>query len=139
MRMSLRAALLLLLLPFAAGAMAGDAAQDPAEAAARVWLAAADRGDGSETWKLAAPLFQDSIPAAQWQQKLTAARSPLGPLKARKLSSTTRTSRLPGAPDGAYVVLRFDSQFEHKAGAVETVTAMQQPDGSWRVAGYYIH
>ena len=33
---------------------------------------------------------------------------------------------------------RFESSFEHKASAVETVTPMKDADGTWRVSGYYI-
>ena len=47
-------------------------------------------------------------------------------------------TELPGAPDGEYVVFQFDTQFERKRAAVETVTPMRDPDGSWRVSGYFI-
>lgn len=45
---------------------------------------------------------------------------------------------LPGAPDGEYVVIEFESSFEHKKSAIETVTPMNDKDGKWRVSGYYI-
>jgi hypothetical protein len=45
---------------------------------------------------------------------------------------------LPGAPDGEYVVIRYDTQFEHKAHAVETVVPMRERDGSWKVSGYFV-
>jgi len=47
-------------------------------------------------------------------------------------------SFVPGAPDGEYVVLRFETSFENKAKAIETVTPMREKDGTWRVSGYYI-
>ncbi len=50
----------------------------------------------------------------------------------------TFTRTVPGAPDGEYVVIQFDTQFENKAAAVETVTPMREKDGSWRVSGYFI-
>ena len=40
--------------------------------------------------------------------------------------------------DGKYVVIQYDTVFEHKASAVETVTPMPDPDGVWRVSGYFI-
>jgi hypothetical protein len=46
---------------------------------------------------------------------------------------------LPGAPDGEYVVIQFESSFEKKKSAVETVTPMLEKDGKWRVSGYYIN
>jgi hypothetical protein len=45
---------------------------------------------------------------------------------------------LPGAPDGQYVVIQFETSFENKHNAVETVTPMLEPNGQWRVSGYYI-
>jgi len=45
---------------------------------------------------------------------------------------------LPGAPDGEYVLVQFATSFEQKKTAIETVTAMLDKDGTWRVAGDYI-
>jgi len=45
---------------------------------------------------------------------------------------------MPGAPDGEYVVIQFESSFANKKSAVETVTPMKGEDGVWRVSGYYI-
>jgi hypothetical protein len=45
---------------------------------------------------------------------------------------------LPGVPDGEYVVVQFDTSFEKKKTAIETVTPMKEPDGRWRVSGYFI-
>ena len=65
----------------------------------------------------------------------TAAREPL---VSRALKSETRAAELPGAPDGEYAVLQFESTFEKKKNAIETVTPMRDVDGSWRIAGYFI-
>ena len=67
-----------------------------------------------------------------------AARGPLGKLISRKEKSATFATSLPGAPDGQYVVIQYDSVFEHKRTAVETITPMLEKDGSWRVSGYFI-
>ncbi|MGH7422575.1 MAG: DUF4019 domain-containing protein [Candidatus Methylomirabilales bacterium] len=45
---------------------------------------------------------------------------------------------MPGAPDGHYVVIQYETSFEKKASAFETITPMREKDGKWRVAGYYI-
>lgn len=45
---------------------------------------------------------------------------------------------LSGAPDGRYVVIQYETAFERKKSAVETITPMVDPDGAWRVSGYYI-
>jgi hypothetical protein len=47
-------------------------------------------------------------------------------------------TRLPAAPDGNYVVLKYDTSFENKKSATETIAPMLDKDGKWRVSGYYI-
>ena len=47
-------------------------------------------------------------------------------------------SVLQGAPDGEYVIITFETEFENKKSAIETVTPMMDKDGKWRVSGYFI-
>jgi hypothetical protein len=109
-----------------------------AERAARDWLALADVADTAGTWAAAASLFRQAVPEDEWGRALTAARGPLGAVVARTLRVGRAATELPGAPDGEYVVFEFDTQFERKRSAVETVTPMRDADGGWRVSGYYI-
>jgi hypothetical protein len=69
---------------------------------------------------------------------LKAARDPLGKVQSRKLVKATYTKSLPGAPDGDYVVMQYESSFEHKQSAIETITGALDKDGKWRVSGYFI-
>lgn len=114
------------------------AALDAARSATLEWLALADAGRADATWDAAAPLFQAAVSREDWARSLGAARDPLGELRARQESSSGYSTTLPGVPDGEYVVLKFDSSFDNKARAVETVTAMKVPGGGWAVAGYFI-
>jgi hypothetical protein len=109
-----------------------------AEQAARQWLAMADAADARGTWAAAASLFRNAVPQDQWVRSLKAARLPLGAVVSRTLRSGQAATELPGAPDGEYVVFQFDTQFERKRAAVETVTPMRDTDGAWRVSGYFI-
>jgi hypothetical protein len=109
-----------------------------AEQAARTWLALADAGDAAGTWAAAASLFRRAVPEDQWGRSLAAARSPLGSVVSRTLRDARPATELPGAPDGEYVVFQFDTRFEHKRKAVETVTPMKDADGTWRVSGYFV-
>ena len=63
---------------------------------------------------------------------------PFGKVVSRKLLSTNHTTSMPGAPDGEYIVMQYQTDFESKKGAVETITPMKDPDGQWRVSGYYV-
>ena len=109
-----------------------------AVAAAEKWLALTDDGKNAESWKEAAGYFRNAVKQDQWDQAMQAARKPLGKLISRKVKDTTYKTALPGAPDGEYVVIRFETSFENKKSAVETVTPMLDKDGKWRVSGYFI-
>ena len=69
---------------------------------------------------------------------MRSAREPLGKVESRKLVNAQLARTLPGAPDGEYMVLRYETVFEKKKEAFETVTPMKEKDGSWKIAGYFI-
>lgn len=108
-----------------------------AEQAALRWLALIDHGRAAEGWQSAAALLRDSIEADQLAQAIAEARVGFGEIIARRRLSGHKTRSLPGSPDGAYVVFVFETEFENKKQAIETVTASFE-DGGWRVGGYYI-
>ena len=105
---------------------------------AESWLGIVDSGDYSKSWEGSAALFRAAVTKEQWQQAMDASRKPLGSLVSRKVKSTQYATSLPGAPDGEYVVIQFTTSFSNKQSATETVTPMKDPDGAWRVSGYYI-
>jgi hypothetical protein len=127
----------LLALAVGAAAQAGET-EDQAVEAAKEWLATVDAGDYADSWTEAAEFFRNAVTQAQWEQAVEGVRRPLGAVESRKLKSAQYTTTLPGAPDGEYVLIQFTTTFEHKASAVETVTSMKDPDGAWRVAGYFV-
>ena len=112
--------------------------EDAAQAAAASWLKLVDDGKDEASWDQAAKLFRGAVTKEQWKQALAGARGPLGKLVSRKVKSREYTEKVPGGPDGKYVVIQYDTVFEKKASAVETVTPMMDPDGAWRVSGYFI-
>jgi hypothetical protein len=120
-----------------ADAQQPDAVNTAVDAANR-WLVLADAGDGAATWDRAAPAFQSGVSKAAWTDALKAARQPLGAVTSRKVASSVFTHSLPGAPAGDYVVIQYDTQFERKEHAVETVVPMRDGDGSWKVSGYFV-
>lgn len=109
-----------------------------AVAAAETWLGMVDQGDYAGSWREAAEYFKNSLSQGQWDQALQAARKPLGKLVSRTVKTKTYATSLPGAPDGEYVVIEFQTSFENKKAAIETVTPMMDKDGKWRVSGYFI-
>ncbi len=119
------------------------AAQDPraslVQEAARTWLAAADRGDGAQSWKSAGKQFRNAITEERWAQSLKQVRPPLGAVSQRAVFATQFRKNFPGAPDGEYALVVFRSNFAKKSDARETVTLEREPDGVWRVIGYFIN
>ena len=107
-------------------------------ASAEKWLTIVDKGKYMESWKESSEYFKQAVTREQWEQAVKAVREPLGKLISRKVKSATYTSSLPGAPDGQYVVIQFNTSFENKKSGIETVTPMIDKDGIWRVSGYYI-
>jgi hypothetical protein len=112
--------------------------QDLARARAEEWLGLVDQGKYGESWGEASKLFRGAVTKDKWKETVTGVRAPLGKLASRKIKSRQYAESLPGAPDGKYVVIQYDTTFENKKAAVETITSMLDTDGLWRVSGYFI-
>ncbi len=112
--------------------------EDAAQAKAEAWLKLVDEGKYDASWDQSAGFFKRAVTRDQWRQAASAAREPLGKVRSRALKSRQHATTLPGAPDGSYVVIQYDTTFENKAAAVETITPMLDADGAWRVSGYYV-
>jgi hypothetical protein len=131
--------LVVLLLPgFAFAGNTADEARQKAGEAAEKWLALIDRGEYGKSWESAAGYFKGAVTKKQWEQAAAAVRSPLGKVISRTLASKQYATSLPGATDGEYVVIQFETAFEKKKSSVETITPMKEKDGTWRVSGYFI-
>ena len=115
-----------------------DSLEKDASAAAETWLGHVDTGDYAGSWREASAYVQGAITEQAWIASLNGVRTPLGQRLSRQLTQVQHTQSMPGAPDGDYVVMQFDTRFEHKQAAVETVTFLQEKQGEWKAAGYYI-
>ncbi len=118
----------------------GFAEQDtkPARQAAASWLALVDAENYSEAWKGFSSFFQERMTLPKWEEQVKSARSIFGKFESRTLKSATPAKTLPGAPDGDYVVIQYDTTFEKKKEALETITLQLGKDGKWGVVGYFI-
>ena len=111
----------------------------PAIDAGDAWLVLVDTGRYGESWEAAAPNFKEAIGRVKWEVAVSEAREKVGTMIKRKLRSAKSTVNPPNSPPGEYVVIQNDTVFDKRALSTETVTLMKQPDGRWRVAGYFIH
>ena len=133
MRVVLRAAVMATMIWPAASL----AAQREPLAEAKAWLKLIDQGHFAESWSQAGVLFRGAATQAEWVRKVTIARGPMGALVTRGDGTDLRSTTLPGAPDGHYATVEFNTTFAHKKAAVETLILALEPTG-WRVDGYFI-
>ena len=112
--------------------------EDAAAAVAETWLKVVDEARYGQSWEDAASLFKKAVTKDQWSAAARSAREPLGKVLSRKRKSHEFKRSLPGAPDGEYVVIQYDSSFENVKAAVETIVPTKDADGAWRVSGYFI-
>lgn len=113
------------------------AAKRDGRRAGESWLAVVDQGSYGTSWEQAAARFRQSVPREAWVNTLREKRQPFGAVRSRALQSADYATTLPGAPDGEYVTLRFDTSFEKQSALVETLVLAPEA-GTWRVLGYHV-
>jgi hypothetical protein len=123
------------------GAPPADAAtekdDDEVVAQSRKWLGLIDDGKAGLAWDDADATLRASVARAKWIDGISELRKPYGRVKARKTTQIARAHSLPGAPDGDYAIIQFDTEFANGRHASELVT-WTLTNTSWRVAGYQI-
>jgi len=112
--------------------------KEKATKAAEAWLTLVDDARYGESWESSATLVKKAVSKEEWIQSIESARQMFGRVIRRTIRSRQYTTTLPGAPDGDYVIMQYETAFEKKESAVETVTPILDSDGQWRVSGYYI-
>jgi hypothetical protein len=115
-----------------------DEAEKKAVASADAWLPLVDQEKYGDAWESASAYLKNAIGKESFITALNGARKPLGKMKSRQIKSKEYRTSLPGAPDGEYVVMQFETSFESKKSAIETITPMLDKDGTWKVSGYFI-
>lgn len=91
-----------------------------------------------ESWREAATTFRDAVSTTQWRSAVQEVRTSLEPIGSRQLKSRTFTTSLPDAPAGEYVVLEFETSATGGQRVIETTIATREPNGKWRVSGYFV-
>lgn len=112
--------------------------EQAAVGAAQAWLKTTDSGAYAESWQQAASFLRGAVQPEDWERSMMSFRAPFGNMVSRDVKSTRYRTSMPGAPDGQYVMIQFNTSFQNKRSALETVTAMRETNGTWRVSGYFI-
>ena len=128
----------LLFVAFAGLALAAAPMPDEAGRTAQSWFELVDAGEYGRSWEASSAFFRTAVSEANWIASLQAVRKPLGARIHREQISSQEATSLPGAPDGEYRILLFATEFAGKKASRETITLMREPDGQWRIAGYFI-
>lgn len=115
-----------------------QAEEQAALMAAERWLHFIDEGDSAKSWGTTASIFRAVVPLEKWQTSLEAVQATVGKPLSRTLKSAQYTHEIPGAPDGDYVCIEYETTFEHKQHGLETITPVKDSDGEWRVTAYYV-
>src|SRR6476619_4364311 len=131
-------ALLLVTAAFCPAVISANESETEAKKAAEEFLSVIDAGRFGESWNMAGTYMQRGVSAEMWQRKLKTMRKPLGELVSRKLKSSKLEKTTLELPGPEYFKLQFETSFKNKEGAVETVSAAKQADGTQKVIGYFI-
>ena len=80
-----------------------------------------DQAHYDDAWLSLSPLFQSLNNQAQWQNRQQTIRAAYGALSSRQLDRISYRQTYTLSPDGAYVVVQFESSYTNKANTIETV------------------
>ena len=132
------------------------AAQAGMKEVAEKWLGLVDEGRYAEGWNQAAAYFKTGVTKQKWIASIKPIRAPLGAVKSRKSLSTRFVTISLGVgvttplgsvrpkslrnilPNHRYVVIQYQTSFENKPEAAETIKLMKDKDGKWRGSGYNV-
>ncbi len=103
------------------------------------WLAITDSTEYDRSWEQTGEIFQEALSKDQWKVKLEKTRAPLGAVRSREFKTAKAARSLPGAPEGQYMVIQYETEFERSPKMIETVTVIQEDEGAWRVVGYFVN
>jgi len=113
------------------------ASEPSGSTAAKEWLKIIDAGNYTESWQKSDSFFQSQLSQHKWDEALKRVRAPLGKVNSRSELGAKEYSILPGAPEGEYLVIQFQTEFQNKKSATETLT-LSKSSGQWLSVGYFI-
>ena len=128
----------ILLMPIRTQAEEGQTVEQQTLETALLWIAIIDQELYAESWNQTSQKFKDAMDQQEWVEKLEMFRKPLGEIKSREELDRGFFESIPNHPGLSMMVIQFNSSFEHKETAVETVSVVRENDGPWQAAGYFI-
>lgn len=111
----------ILLICLAVPAGATLLSQTKAESQARGFLKQLDLGLNDESWHAMSDLFQEFNDQARWKNRQKVIRASYGALVSRELKHISYRTTFNLSPDGKYVIVQFQSNYQNKTESIETV------------------
>jgi Protein of unknown function (DUF4019) len=102
------------------------------------WLALLDAGKTGAAWDSGSPYLKSVVTRTKWIDGITDARKPFGKFVKRTPTKFARSHSMPGAPEGDYSIIEFDTEFENGKRAQEQIIWMLGEREVWSVSGYFI-
>ena len=109
-----------------------------AKKAALEWLALVDAFKFEGTWDAAATSFQKAQVKTEWAKGLGGARTAMGKVVTRTVSSQEVRKDLPNLPPGKYITVRYNTIFEKHKDGTESITLVKDGARGFRMMSYLL-
>jgi Protein of unknown function (DUF4019) len=106
--------------------------------ASEKWLALLDGGKAGAAWDASSAQLQQQVTRKEWIAGISDVRKRFGKFSSRKAEKFARSHSLPGAPEGDYSIIEFESTYANGKKAQEQVIWTLETGDIWRVSGYFI-
>ena len=92
-------------------AVASDAKTTKAITAAEYFLILIDTSQYAQSWETSSSFFRKQVPRETWVKQISSLRPAFGKVTNRQILNAQFVTELPGAPDGQYVVIQYNTSF----------------------------
>lgn len=105
---------------------------------AKDYVDGVDKGEYDQSWSKSDTVFQNTIPQNEWKDFLTELRKRTGKVVSRRLKDQNPAWNPRGLPEGAYMVIIYNTSFQNLPNVEELLTLRKGPDKKWRVLTYEV-
>lgn len=137
MRVLISGFLILVSLTFALPSSAQETPEQAAIAAAEQFLGLINDNSIDLAYLSTASYLQEANSQQLWVRSVGTQRTFYGEKLQHSVRAITVKNTLSHHPDGSYISIIFESQFEKKAYSIERLEMILEVDGTWRVAEYF--
>jgi hypothetical protein len=106
--------------------------------ASEVFLKAIDQENYEDSWNQTSVITKLRLRSRYWIKNLENTRKPLGKVKFREMESQKPSMDPPNLPKGPYMVIYYNTSFEHSSDSGELITLRLESDGQWKVLTYQV-